>query len=77
MGEGHNPPMHNPESVMVYDYEYWDPERSQMLRSLVPATLEAIKSGLGIPLLDTGRPVARTDLDGFGRATRVRQRPTP
>jgi len=64
--------MLSPESVMVYDYEYWDPERSQMLRSQVPATLEAIKSGLGIPLLDTGRAIARAELDALGRATRMR-----
>ena len=63
-------------SVMVYDYEYWDPDKGAMLRSHVPATLEAIKSGLGIPLVSTGRWVPLSQIDGLGRVHSTHQKTT-
>lgn len=56
------------EWVWVYDYEYWDPDTEKMARSTSPATAGAIKAGLGIPLLHTGRKLRLRDLDDVGRA---------
>ena len=53
--------------MLVYDYQFWDPGLGRMIISESPATLEAIKNGLGIPLTKTGRRVARATLDAFGR----------
>jgi hypothetical protein len=53
--------------MLVYDYQFWDPGLGRMIISESPATLEAIKNGLGIPLPETGRRVARAALDAFGR----------
>jgi hypothetical protein len=58
---------------MVYDYEYWDPASEQMKVSVAPATLDAIRNGLGIPILTSGRKVAAAEIDATGRVP-VRQR---
>jgi hypothetical protein len=53
--------------MMVYDYRFWDPVVGEMVESRVPATLEAIRSGLGVALTNTGRWVTRSAVDGSGR----------
>lgn len=52
--------------MLVFDYEYWDPETSQMRTAELPATLEAIRSGLGRPILTTGRKVLAEWIDSGG-----------
>ena len=65
----HNRPMVTSDHwVMVYDYEYWDPASEHMKISATPATLDAIKNGLGIPILASGRKVAADEIDATGRA---------
>ena len=58
--------------VLVYDYEYWDPLQEGMVRAEGAATLEAIKNGLGQPILSSGKKVRFTHLDSSGRVV-----PTP
>jgi hypothetical protein len=53
--------------MLVYDYQFWDPAIGAMVMSATPATLEAIRNGLGMALTETGRRVARSTLDSFGR----------
>ena len=53
--------------MLVYDYQFWDPGIGEMVDSEAPATLEATKNGLGMPLVQTGRRVARAALDSYGR----------
>ena len=57
-------------TVLVYEYEYWDPESQRMVRSTRPATLEAIRNGLGVPVLSSARRVSLfgVDLNGLHRA---------
>jgi len=54
----------------VFDYEYWDPETSRMVPAELPATLEAIRSGLGRPVLTTGRKVLAEWIDTSGMLKR-------
>ena len=53
--------------VLVYLYRYWDPEKQEMAVSTDRATLDAIKSGLGMPLTESGLKVPRHELDLLGR----------
>lgn len=53
--------------VVVYRYRYWDEERQEMRISEEYATLDAIKDGLGIVDTESGRKVARPELDRSGR----------
>ena len=62
--------------VLVYDYESWDPETECMVRADTSATLEAIRNGLGQPILSSGRKVRFTHLDSSGRIAAIRQRDT-
>ena len=57
-------------SVLVYDYEYWDPESQRMVRSARPATLDAIRNGLGVPVLASARRVPLHGLDHTGQQQR-------
>jgi hypothetical protein len=52
--------------VLVFEYEYWDPDISAMRTAELPATLEAIRSGLGRPVLTTGRKVLAEWIDSGG-----------
>ena len=58
--------------VLVYEYEYWDPLQERMVRADGAATLEAIKSGLGQPILSSGKKVRFTHLDSSGRLPAAR-----
>ena len=53
--------------VTVYHYQYWDESQQAMLTSKWTATLECIRSGLGTPVVASGRQVPVRDLDAFGR----------
>lgn len=53
--------------VVVYRYHYWDEDRHQMVVSKREATLQCIRDGLGIPVIESGRKVPRSALDEFGR----------
>jgi hypothetical protein len=59
--------------VLVYDYEYWDPRKETMVRAQHSATLEAIKNGLGQPILPSGRKVRLAQLDRSGRVPTFRE----
>lgn len=54
----------------VYKYRYWDDERQENAVSEDAFTLEAIRSGLGTPILETGVKVRHDDLDDSGRFRR-------
>ena len=58
---------HNDTVVWVYKYRYWDPKSNEMVTAGREATLDAIKNGLGIPVVESGRKVALSDLDRQGR----------
>lgn len=53
--------------VVVYRYHYWDEDQHQMVTSKGEATLECIKDGLGMALIESGRKVPRSAVDGLGR----------
>jgi len=61
--------------VLVYDYESWDPQLDRMVVSDRSATLEAIRRGLGRPIVATGRKVPVSLLDGAGTVPRVSMEP--
>jgi hypothetical protein len=52
--------------VLVFEYEYWDPDAGLMRPAELPATLEAIRSGLGRPVLTSGRKVLAEWIDSGG-----------
>ena len=56
-------------SVLVYDYEYWDPAENRLVRADFPATLEAIRNGLGQAITASGRKVRLSELDATGRVS--------
>jgi len=47
-------------NLLVYRYEFWDEKSQSTLESKTYATLDAILRGTGIPLLHTGKAVARS-----------------
>lgn len=53
--------------VVVYLYRFWDPEAESFVVSRERATLDAIKSGLGSPMTETGIKVPRMEVDMHGR----------
>jgi hypothetical protein len=53
--------------VVVYRYDYWDADENRMVTSQAEATLECIRNGLGIPVIQSGRKVPRTAVDDRGR----------
>jgi hypothetical protein len=55
--------------VWVYRYKYWDPAADEMVMSWRRARLEAIRDGLGIPVLESGVPIPRAFLDEQGWAS--------
>jgi hypothetical protein len=55
------------EPVTIYRYEYWDSEGLELLTSRWEATLECIRSGLGNPIISSGRQVPANEVDEFGR----------
>ncbi len=59
--------MNQEDWVMVYRYQHWDEESRAMVVSSSMATLETIRNGLGMPLIETGQRVSRKALDIHGR----------
>ena len=55
------------EPVTVYRYQYWDSDDLQRLTSKWEATLQCIRSGLGDPIIESGRQVPASEVDEFGR----------
>jgi hypothetical protein len=55
------------DSVVVYRYDYWDEDQHRMVTSTLEATLQCIKDGLGIPVIESGRKVPRAAVDSRGR----------
>jgi hypothetical protein len=51
----------------VYKYRYWDEERQKNAVSQDAFTMEAIRSGLGVPLVESGMRVRHQDVDDSGR----------
>jgi len=56
-----------PEFVVVYHYRYWDERRQEMRVSKWMATLECIRAGLGMPIIETGRKAPLDAVDELGR----------
>lgn len=53
--------------VTVYHYRYWDEDRQKLLTAHGEATLECIRSGLGIPIIASAHHVLPHLLDSVGR----------
>ena len=53
--------------VWVYRYRSWNSDREENDTSKEYFTIEAIRSGLGIPLMETAMKVRFADLDDSGR----------
>lgn len=68
------PPLDRPEHATVYQYQYWDADTSQFVASTQEATLECIRCGLGIAIIESGRQVALCDLDEVGRVKVLEER---
>ena len=54
-------------SVWVYRYRFWDPASNEMVTASREATLDAIRNGLGVPLVESGRKVELRAIDRQGR----------
>jgi len=63
--------------VWVYRYRYWDPRWNEMVTATREATLDAIRNGLGVPIVESGRKAQLSDLDGHGRVMPVDPAPQP
>jgi hypothetical protein len=51
----------------VYKYRYWDPDLGQLSTSPHYFTLEAIRAGLGMAIIESGMKVALAEVDDHGR----------
>ena len=69
--------MEKRETATVYFYQYWDEDSARLVTSKWEATLECIRSGLGTPIIATGRQVPARDLDPFGRLIEPESQPPP
>ena len=56
----------------IYKYRYWDEERQENAVSDEMFTLEAIRAGLGVAIIESGRKVRLDEVDGFGQLKRRR-----
>ena len=56
----------------VYKYRYWDEERQENAVSDEMFTLEAIRDGLGVAIIESGRKVGVTQVDEAGKLKRRR-----
>lgn len=54
-------------TVWVYPYRYWDENANALVVSSDLATLDAIRSGLGVPVLGEGRKVPTWMVSHNGR----------
>jgi len=51
----------------VYKYRYWDEDRGENVVSDDAFTLDAIRSGLGVPVIESGIKVSHDNVDDSGR----------
>ncbi len=51
----------------VYKYRYWDADRQVEAISRDMFTIEAIRSGLGVAIMESGMKVREDHVDGNGR----------
>ena len=56
----------------VYKYRYWDEDLQENAVSEEMFTLEAIRSGLGVAIIESGRKVRFTEVDDAGQLKRRR-----
>jgi hypothetical protein len=54
----------------VYKYRYWDEDRQENAMSEEAFTMDAIRSGLGVPVVESGQKVRTQDIDDSGRFRR-------
>ena len=57
--------------VWVYKYRFWDPDRNELATSASFFTIEAIRAGLGMPVIESGIKVEIGELDDYGRLKRT------
>lgn len=57
--------------VWVYQYRYWDADAGQMAVSRDYFTLDAIRTGLGVPVVESGIKANSREVDDNGRLKRV------
>jgi len=51
----------------VYKYRYWDPDQNQLAASEELFTMDAIRNGLGMAIIESGVKVSLSDVDEHGR----------
>ena len=51
----------------VYRYRFWDPDLAKLRDSTHFFTLEAIRAGLGMAIIESGVKVALAEVDDHGR----------
>jgi hypothetical protein len=56
----------------VYKYRYWNEDRQENAVSEEMFTLEAIRSGLGVAIIESGRKVRFNEVDEAGQLKRRR-----
>jgi hypothetical protein len=59
-------------STWVYKYRFWDEERQENAVSEEMFTIEAIRDGLGVAIMESGRKVGVNEVDGAGKLKRRR-----
>ena len=52
--------------VWVYKYRFWDPDKNEIATSGMYCTLEAIRDGLGMAIVESGIKVAADQVDERG-----------
>jgi hypothetical protein len=53
--------------IWVYKYRYWDPDLNALETSREFFTLEAIRTGLGMAIIESGTKVSLEQVDDHGR----------
>lgn len=51
----------------VYKYRYWDPDLNQLGTSEELFTMDAIRAGLGMAIIESGVKVSMSEVDEHGR----------
>jgi len=54
----------------VYKYRFWNEDLQQYLTSTQYFTMEAIRSGLGVPIVESGMKVTLDEVDDYGKLKR-------
>ena len=53
--------------IWVYQYRYWDPDRNALATSQRFFTLDAIRDGLGMAIIESGMKVRIDEVDERGQ----------